>query len=131
MKNLAIFLLVIFISISAQAFRNDEELPPEQEDTAQEIFKQIRCLVCDGESLAESNADLAYDMRQVIRKEITQGKTEDEIINGLTDKYGDRILQKPPVRTDTMLLWIAPAIIVLIGIFALVGVLRGKKNASK
>ena len=83
------------------------------------LTEQLRCLVCQNETLADSRADLAEDLRREIRKEIKAGKSDPEIIAFLTQRYGDFILYNPPVKRTTFLLWFGPFVILLLGISAL------------
>ena len=84
---------------------------------ARNISKNIRCMVCQNQSIDESNAPLAKDLRILIRNKIKDGKKDEEIYKFLTDRYGDFILLKPPFKLNTLALWLLPFIFVLIGIF--------------
>ena len=88
-----------------------------QELRARNISKNIRCLICQNQSIDESNASLAKDLRILIRNKIKDGKKDEEIYKFLTDRYGDFILLKPPFKLNTLALWLLPFIFVLIGIF--------------
>ena len=88
-----------------------------QELRARNISKNIRCMVCQNQSIDESNAPLAKDLRILIRNKIKEGNTNKEIYNFLTDRYGDFILLKPPVKLSTLALWFLPFIFFVIGIF--------------
>lgn len=88
---------------------------PHQEKQAQKLFEDIKCLVCKGESLAESNADMAVDMRELIRKKIADGQTPAEVKSYLVEKFGVQILQTPPMDDSTYLLWFLPAIMLVFG----------------
>jgi len=83
------------------------------------ISEEMRCLVCQNESLAGSRADLALDLRREIRDLIRQGKTDAEIRTFMVERYGDFILYRPPVRTTTWLLWLGPFILLAFAVFAL------------
>ena len=80
------------------------------------ISQNIRCMVCQNESIDESNASLAKDLRILIRNEIKKGKDDKEIYEFLTDRYGDFILLKPPLRLTTLALWFLPIIFLIFGI---------------
>ena len=97
-----------------------------QELRAREISKNIRCLVCQNQSIDESNAPLAKDLRILIRKKITSGKNDNEIYKFLSDRYGDFILLNPPINLNTIVLWFFPFIFVFIGI--LIVYLHNKKS---
>ena len=88
------------------------------------ISEEMRCLVCQNESLAGSRSDLANDLRREIRILIKEGKTDDQIRSFMVDRYGDFVLYRPPVKPITWLLWIGPFVILLAGIIALIVYLR-------
>ena len=88
----------------------------QQELRARDISKNIRCLVCQNQSIDDSSADLAKDLRILIRYKITEGLTDKEIYKYLTDRYGDFILLNPPLKTSTFLLWFFPLVLFIIGI---------------
>jgi cytochrome c-type biogenesis protein CcmH len=121
-------LLLILLSLPLMAFQAEEKLPePAKEAEAQKLFKQIRCVVCEGESLAESGAGMAHDMRGLIRKEIGAGKTPAQVKAQLVANYGERILQTPPVGVKTYFLWFMPFLMLIIGIAWLILKRPGKK----
>ena len=92
------------------------------------LTEQLRCLVCQNETLADSRADLAEDLRREIRKEIKAGKSDKEIIAFLTQRYGDFILYNPPVKATTYLLWFGPFVVLLAGIWVLYRYLGRRKK---
>ena len=93
---------------------------PKLETRARNISKNIRCLVCQNQSIDESSAPLAKDLRVLIRTKVQEGEdTDEEIYKFLTDRYGDFILLKPPFKISTFLLWSLPFIFFMIGIFVL------------
>jgi cytochrome c-type biogenesis protein CcmH len=119
-----IFITLIFIFISQLLLNNsysvepDEILQnPKQELRARNISKYIRCMVCQNQSIDESNAPLAKDLRILIRNQIKDGKNDEEIYKFLTDRYGDFILLKPAFKLNTLALWLFPFVFVLVGIF--------------
>jgi cytochrome c-type biogenesis protein CcmH len=93
------------------------------------ISEEMRCLVCQNESLAGSRSDLANDLRKEIRILIKEGKTDDQIRSFMVDRYGDFVLYRPPVKPITWLLWIGPFVILLVGIIGLLVYLR-RRNLS-
>ena len=112
---ISLCLLQFFLSIS-NAVEPDEILQnKKQELRARDISKNIRCMVCQNESIDESNAPLAKDLRVLIRSKIKKGKSDEEIYKFLTDRYGDFILLKPPLKLTTLALWFSPIIFLLIG----------------
>jgi cytochrome c-type biogenesis protein CcmH len=89
-----------------------------QESHFRELLFTLRCLVCQNESLLDSDAPLAADLRQQVRTRIAQGQSDSEIKKYLTDRYGDFVLYKPPMQANTLLLWIGPFVLALIGLAA-------------
>ena len=130
-KNL---LTIVFISIIIQLSLNNiyaiepEEFleNPQQEIRARNITKNIRCLVCQNQSIDDSSAPLAKDLRTLIRAKVQEKNTDEEIYKFLTDRYGDFILLKPPFKISTFLLWSLPFVFFIIGIFTLF--LHNKKS---
>ncbi len=119
-----IIVITFFIFISTLFLKNviavepDEILKNEkQEMRARIISKNIRCMVCQNQSIDDSNAPLARDLRLLIRDQIKDGKKDYEIYNFLTDRYGDFILLKPPLKLSTLALWFLPFLFFIIGIF--------------
>ncbi len=111
-----LFIVLLVLSIPAYGFQNEKPLSdPESEADAQKIFKSIRCLVCQGESLNESNADLAVNMRSLIREKVAAGDSDKQIRDYLVWRYGETILQKPPFDTQTYILWLLPAVLLIFG----------------
>jgi len=93
------------------------------------ISEEMRCLVCQNESLAGSRSELANDLRREIRILIKEGKSDDQIRNFMVERYGDFVLYRPPVKPVTWLLWIGPFVILAIGIAALLTYLRRRNNS--
>ena len=92
---------------------------PKQELRARNISKNVRCLVCQNQSIDESSAPLAKDLRMIVRNKITEGLTDKEVYKFLTDRYGDFILLNPPFKTSTMILWALPFVLFFIAAFVL------------
>ena len=119
-----IFMIIIticitqFFSNSSYTVEPDEVLENQkQELRARDISKNIRCMVCQNQSIDESNAPLAKDLRILIRNKIKKGNNNEEIYIFLTDRYGDFILLKPPLKLSTLALWFLPFFFFIIGIF--------------
>jgi cytochrome c-type biogenesis protein CcmH len=93
-----------------------------------QIASELRCLVCQNQTLADSHAGLAEDLREEVRAQLRQGKSDDEIRRYMTDRYGDFVLYRPPVKSTTLLLWFGPAVLLVGGIAALLVVLRGRSR---
>ena len=119
-----IFILIIaisliqFFSVNSYGVNPDEMLQDQkQELRARNISKNIRCMICQNQSIDESNAPLAKDLRILIRNKIKEGNDNEEIYKFLTDRYGDFILLKPPMKLSTLALWVLPFFFFIIGIF--------------
>ena len=112
-----LFCLIQFSSNTVYTVEPDEILKNQELETiAREISKNIRCMICQNQSIDESDAPLAKDLRILIRKKIKDGKSEKEIYEFLTDRYGNFILLKPPFKLNTLLLWLLPFIFFVIGV---------------
>ena len=120
-KNLTIIISICLVQLFSNnvcAVEPDEILKnQEQEIRARNISKNIRCMVCQNQSIDESNAPLARDLRILIREKIKDGKNNEEIYKFLTDRYGDFILLDPSFKTNTFLLWVLPFVFLMFGIF--------------
>lgn len=114
---LAVFLTTVVAVGPARAIAVDEAQleDPRLEAKAREIMKSIRCLVCQNQSIEDSNADLARDLRQIVRERVAAGDGKEEVHAFLRARYGDWVLLKPPFRGRTLLLWIGPFAILLLG----------------
>ena len=109
--------LIQFLSDKSYAIEPDEVLKDKkQEVRARNISKNIRCMICQNQSIDDSEAPLAKDLRILIRNKIKDGKKDEEIYKFLTDRYGDFILLKPPLKLSTLMLWFLPFIFFVIGI---------------
>ena len=112
-----IFLTLLIIN-SSNTVEPDEILKnPEYELRARNISKNIRCMVCQNESIDESNAPLAKDLRILIRDKIKEGNKDEEIYKFLTDRYGDFILLKPPLNSKNLILWFLPFVFLILSIY--------------
>lgn len=97
---------------------------PAIERRAMDLAQQLRCLVCQNQTIADSNADLANDLRQQIRQLLAQGASDDQVRDYMTARYGDFVLYRPPLRPVTLLLWFGPVLLLGGGLAALFIVLR-------
>jgi cytochrome c-type biogenesis protein CcmH len=103
---------------------------PEVEKRMMVLAAELRCLVCQNQTIADSHASLAEDLRQQVREMIQQGKTDDEIRDFMTQRYGDFVLYKPPFKAQTALLWIGPALLMALAVGTLIVVLRRRQRLS-
>ena len=115
---IVVICLTQFFSKNCFAVEPDEILQDQKlELRARNISKNIRCMICQNQSIDESNAPLARDLRILIRNKIKEGNNNEEIYIFLTDRYGDFILLKPPLKLSTLALWFLPFIFFIVGIF--------------
>ena len=117
MKKFLILIIIIFFSQNIFANENLEK-------KAREINKKIRCVVCQSQSIDDSDSILARDLRSLIIKKLEEGKSEKEITNYLVDRYGEFILFKPKFSAKTYILWLSPIFIILFGLFLIKGIFR-------
>lgn len=126
---LAVFLSTVFLAAPARAVLPDEILKdPALESRARDISRNLRCLVCQGEDIDESNAELAGDLRRLVRERLVAGDTDAQVVEYLRQRYGDYVLLKPPVTGETALLWFLPASVLAGGFVAVVLAVRRKRR---
>ena len=129
MKRIALSVLALaclaFVSIAKEAQPAED---PQIEQRMKALTQQLRCLVCQNETLADSQADLAEDLRREIREQMTAGKTDQEILGFLTQRYGDFVLYNPPVKATTYLLWFGPFVLLLAGTAVLYRYLKRRRE---
>lgn len=115
MLRLISFFILIF-SASAFALSVDAPLTDSAQETrAKGLFYEIRCVVCQSEAIADSPAEVASDMRRVVRERISNGQSDEQIKSDLAKEYGDVILMKPPLKQSTIVLWFAPWLALVFG----------------
>ena len=116
---------------AALAVQPDEILKdPALETRARTLSQELRCMVCQNQSIDDSEAPLARDLRLLVRERLTQGDSDSEVLKFLVDRYGAFVLLKPPVELNTLLLWSVAPVVLLIGIGALVVMARRRKTVS-
>jgi len=129
--RLALVVLLALASAPAFAVQPDEVMKdPALEARARVLSAELRCLVCQNQSIDDSEAPLARDIRLLIRQRIKQGESNDEVRAYLVSRYGDFILLKPPFQADTLLLWLSPAIVLSLGAAAALYALRRAPRAT-
>jgi cytochrome c-type biogenesis protein CcmH len=131
MRRLALILLLVCLSgmVSAttiEAYHFDD---PEKEARYKDLIDELRCLVCQNQNLADSNAELAQDMRRLTYEMVQEGKSEEDIVTFMVQRYGDFVMYRPPFRRSTALLWIGPFIFLGVGLLALIAFIR-KRNSE-
>ena len=118
MKRLAVQLILLGCVVSAVVAQEARPMAddPALEQRVMKLSQELRCLVCQNETLADSRADLAEDLRTQIREQMKAGKSDKEIVAFLTTRYGDFILYRPPFKPTTYLLWLGPFILMIAGL---------------
>ncbi|MBO6806081.1 cytochrome c-type biogenesis protein [Thalassospira sp.] len=125
---LAVLLPVLAVT-PALAVNPDEMLSnPVLEERAREISKELRCLVCQNQSIDDSDAELARDLRVLVRERLVAGDDNQEVIDYIVARYGDYVLLNPPLKPETYILWASPAVLVVLAILAVFAFYRRKKR---
>ena len=131
---MARWLLCLILGLAALGATAREAAPasddPVLEKKMMRIAEELRCLVCQNQTIAESDADLAQDLRREVRSMLREGKSEDEVLQYMTQRYGDFVLYRPPVKDTTLVLWFGPAALLVGGLLALVIVLRRRARMA-
>lgn len=131
LNNTICFILFLLVIIPSLAW-SKEAVPvaedPEVEKRMLALTIDLRCLVCQNESIADSRADFSNDIRREIREQIKANKTDPEIVQFLVDRYGDFVLYNPPVKPTTVLLWFGPVALFLVGFGALIVYLKRRRQ---
>ena len=125
---IAFTLLLSLSSASYAAVEVKKFEDPKQEQQYKKLIDELRCLVCQNQNLADSNAALAVDLRKQVYKMINEGQSDKEIMDFMVTRYGDFVLYRPPFKTTTFFLWVGPFIILIIGFFVLIRFIRQRKN---
>ncbi len=128
---LRLLLTVFFLTTEVLALQPGEILKdPALEARARSISKNLRCLVCQNQSIDDSDAALAKDLRIMVRNEIVSGKSNEQIISDIVARYGDFVLLKPPINQKTLILWFSPVLILLAGGMSIYIYFRKRKSAA-
>lgn len=129
-----IVLLVCSLLVAPMAVAKEAKpmvADPEMEKVVNEISAELRCLVCQNQTIADSSAGLAVDLKNQVREMVKRGQSQDEIVEYMVTRYGDFVLYRPPVKPTTMLLWAGPFLLLLIGLTVLVANLRKRAALLK
>jgi cytochrome c-type biogenesis protein CcmH len=119
-----VLLFIAFIFFSLPGIADDEQ-------RIRHLEEKLRCLVCQNQTLADSNAELAGDLRKQLREQIAAGRSDEEVVAYLVQRYGDFVLYEPPFKATTALLWIGPFALLLAAAAILIAVLRRRRNAPE
>lgn len=126
--NKLLILMLALLPLYVLAQQEAEFETAEQRARYQEMIHELRCLVCQNQTIADSHADLAKDLRDEVAEQIRAGRSDAEIIEYLTARYGDFVLYRPPVNQNTYLLWAGPFVLLAIGLVVLGVTLRRRAN---
>ena len=131
MPRRLVFLLLVFLSAPIAA----KEAAPAAADPVLEkrvmtLAEELRCLVCQNQTLADSNAPLAEDLRNQVREKMRQGKSDAEVVDFLVERYGDFVLYRPPLKATTLLLWFGPLLLLAVGFAVLLSRVRRRRQAE-
>ncbi|MEM7500319.1 MAG: cytochrome c-type biogenesis protein, partial [Pseudomonadota bacterium] len=128
MRAAILCLLLALAAAPAPAVQPGEMLEdPAQEDRVRELGRELRCLVCANQSIFDSNAGLARDLRMLLRERIAEGDSDAEALAYISARYGDYVLLKPPVKAETLPLWIAPVAFLVVGLGLGAAYLHGRR----
>jgi cytochrome c-type biogenesis protein CcmH len=130
-RTIMVFLVGLCLSGPLFAIDSEGPLPtPELQARYEKLTNELRCLVCQNQTVADSNADLARDLRDRTREMLIAGASDEEILAFMTERYGDFVLYRPPVTKRTLLLWAAPALLLIIGSFSAFLVIRRRSRSA-
>ncbi|MGH6895278.1 MAG: cytochrome c-type biogenesis protein [Geminicoccaceae bacterium] len=129
---LLLCLIAVCLPAAPMAATSPDEIlaDPVLEQRARDLSKQLRCLVCQNQSIDDSDADLAHDLRRIVREQLVAGRSDAEIIDFLTARYGDFVLLKPPVKPATWGLWFGPAVVLVIAAGGIAVHLRRRRRTQ-
>jgi cytochrome c-type biogenesis protein CcmH len=131
MKAILVALVLGMAATAAGAVEPDEVLKdPVLESRAREIGKELRCLVCQNQSIDDSDAELARDLRVLVRERLTNGDSNQQVVDYVVSRYGDFVLLNPPFKAATYALWLGPAVLVIAGVIAVVVFYRRRAAAA-
>jgi len=123
----ALWLLCLPLTLSAQTAQPLPE-DPLTNKRAMHLAEELRCLVCQNQTIADSNAELAVDLRRQIREQIAQGRNDAQIIDYMVQRYGDFVLYRPPLKATTLFLWFGPPVLLVCGLVFLFLYLRSRRQ---
>lgn len=130
MKRLAVALMLLVATPALAADPSEMLKDPVLEKKAEDLGHELRCLVCQNESIEDSNADLARDLRVIVRERIAKGESPDQVKQYVVDRYGDYVLLKPPFKASTLVLWLGPFALLVVGALAAFAVFRRRTGTA-
>ena len=129
--RLVLVAALALVGLSVQAIDPDRIEDPELRARYERITEELRCLVCQNQTIADSNAELAVDLRRQVRKMLEEGASDDAIRDYMSSRYGDFVLYKPPLSSRTAALWFGPFVLLLVGLIVMARVVRNHRAASQ
>lgn len=132
LRSIVVLLTVLAVSPAAAVQPEEVLEDPRLESRARDLSRELRCMVCQNQSIDDSDAPLAKDLRLLVRERLTAGDSDEQVLQYLTVRFGDFVLLRPRFTAQTAVLWIVPAVLVVIGISMLIGLARrqGKGTAA-
>ena len=134
MRRAAALVLVAWLAASIGVVQAREAVPaaadPALEQRTMQLAEELRCLVCQNQSIADSHAELAIDLKQQIREQVKAGKSDDQVIDFMVQRYGDFVRYRPPFKTTTAILWIGPFVLLLAAVAGLFVYLARRRRRS-
>ncbi|TAJ55650.1 MAG: cytochrome c-type biogenesis protein CcmH [Nevskiaceae bacterium] len=124
------YLAALLLLLSSVVLADVDGLDAQQEARYQALIAELRCLVCQNQTIAESNAPLAVDLRNQVKTQIVAGRSQAEIVGYLTERYGDFVLYRPPFKASTALLWLGPFLLLLGGLVWALRYVRGTRRPA-
>ena len=128
MKKIYIPLLWLLSSLALAQTAQPTPSDPLSNKRAVALSEELRCLVCQNQSIADSNAELAVDLRRQIHEQIAQGRSDQQIIDYMVERYGDFVLYRPPLKATTLVLWMGPPLLFVVGLWLLLLYLRQRRS---
>lgn len=128
MKPITLIFLFLCAAASLAGVEYREFADPEQQEAYESLTSELRCLVCQNQTIADSNADLAADLRRQVYEMLQQDQSKEEVLRFMTERYGDFVLYNPPFKTKTVLLWFGPVLFFLIGVIFVILLIRRKQT---
>ena len=130
-KTLLLLLLGAWLGLSMAAIETYQFDDPKKEADYKQLIQELRCLVCQNQNLADSNAELAQDLRRKTYEMVQQGLDRDQVVDYMVQRYGDFVLYRPPLQTNTLLLWVGPFVIMLVGLAVLLRIIRRRSAGDR
>jgi cytochrome c-type biogenesis protein CcmH len=130
MKILTLVLLLTLSGLAGAGVEYREFANAEQQQAYDDLISELRCLVCQNQTIADSNADLAKDLRRQVYEMLQQGKTKQDVADFMTQRYGDFVLYNPPFKAKTGVLWMGPVVFLAIGLIAVFAFVRRNKTPA-